>query len=265
MSSTSRSLEARPAKPLIAMVGFAFGVAAVLMLLAAPFGFRFGLLSLRVALQEMPSWATYLGMTAIVVGLLGLITAFRLHRIWAILALVGAVLGLGITLAPWAYQKSLGGPPPINDITTDTENPPPFVAVIPLREAARPSLGGGALVSANYGGSAVAELQKKAYPDIQPLMLALPPSKVFDLALDEARKSGWTIVATDQEQGRIEATDRTGWYGFTDDIVLRIQSDGTGTRLDMRSHSRVGRGDRGKNAERIRAFLSSMRSAAAHG
>ena len=100
---------------------------------------------------------------------------------------------------------------------------------------------------------------------MKPLMLSLPPSKVFDLALDEARKSGWTIIATDQEQGRIEATDRTGWYGFTDDIVLRIESDGTGTRLDMRSHSRVGRGDRGKNAERIRTFLSSMRSAAAHG
>jgi len=142
---------------------------------------------------------------------------------------------------------------------TDTENPPPYVALVAVRQAAHAPDG------TDYGGASVAALQKKAYPDIVPLALAMPQDKAFALALDEAHRSGWSVVATDPAQGRIEATDRTGWYGFIDDIVLRIQSDGTGSRLDIRSHSRVGRGDRGKNAERIRAYLSAMRSAAGKG
>jgi len=256
MASTQRTFEARPPKPLIAMVGLVLGVIAVLLLIVAPFGYRFGLLPLRTALLDMPRWGSYVGMAGIVVGLLGTLTAFRFQRTWAVLALVGAVLGGGVAAAPMLYRDTLGGPPPINDITTDTENPPPFVALVQLRVAAH------ALDGVDYGGPATAALQKKAYPDIVPLTLPMPEDKAFALALDEVRKSGWTIVASDPAQGRIEATDRTGWYGFVDDVVLRIQSDGSGSRLDIRSHSRIGRGDRGKNAERVRAFLTALRSAA---
>jgi uncharacterized protein (DUF1499 family) len=241
------------------MVGLALGVIAVLVLLMAPFGYRFGLLPLGVALLDMPGWAGYLGIASAVVGLLGAVTAFRPHRGWAVAALIGALLGVGVFAVPYYYRESLGSPPPINDITTDTENPPPFVALLALREAAH------APDSAAYGGPQVASAQKRAYPDIVPLALAMPVDKAFALALDQARKAGWTVVASDAAQGRIEATDRTGWYGFTDDVVLRIESDGTGSRLDIRSHSRVGRGDLGKNAERIRAFLAAVRSAARSG
>jgi len=259
MVSTQRTLDASPSKPLIAMVGLSLGVIAVVLLVAAPFGYRFGLLPLGTALGDMPRWATYVGMAGIVVGLLGLITAFRFHRTWAALALLGALLGGGVALAPMLYSYSLGAPPPINDITTDTENPPPYVALVAVRQTAHAPDG------TDYGGPAVAALQKKAYPDIVPLALAMPEDKAFALALDQAQKSGWTIVATEPAQGRIEATDRTRWYGFIDDIVLRVQSDGNGSRLDIRSHSRVGHGDRGKNAERIRAFLTAVRGAAGKG
>jgi uncharacterized protein (DUF1499 family) len=259
MAVTSRATDAQPRQPLIAMTGFVLGVIAALMLLAAPFGYRFGLLPQGVALVDMPRWAAYVGIAGALVGLLGVITAYRAHRGWAVAALFGVLLGAGVFAAPWVYRLSLGTPPPINDITTDTENPPPFVALLALREAAH------APDSAVYGGAAVAAQQKKAFPDIVPLMLTMPMDRAFALALEEARKSGWTVVASDVAQGRIEATDRTGWYGFTDDVVLRIQSDGTGSRLDIRSHSRVGSGDRGKNAERVRAFLAALRGAARSG
>jgi uncharacterized protein (DUF1499 family) len=260
MAAISRATtDAQPPKPLVAMVGFALGAIAALMLLVAPFGYRFGLLPLGVALQDMPRWATYVGTAGAVVGLLGLITAFRPHRGWAVAALIGAVLGAGVVAAPWAYRASLGEPPSINDITTDTENPPPFVALLALREAAH------AIDSAVYGGATVAAQQKKAYPDIAPVRLAMPADRAFTLAMEQAHKAGWTIVASDPTQGRIEATDRTGWYGFTDDVVLRVEADGNGSRLDIRSHSRLGHGDRGKNAERIRAYLSAVRAAAASG
>jgi len=256
LMTMKRAENARIRGPVIAMVGLALGAIAVLMLLVAPFGYRYGLLPQGVALQAMPAWASYIGIAAVAVGLLGAGTAFRLNRGWALAALAGALVGVGAFAAPNVYYASLGSPPSINDITTDTENPPPFVALLALREAAH------APDSAIYGGPQVALQQKKAYPDIVPLELAMPVDKAFALALEQARKSGWTVVASDAAQGRIEATDRTSWYGFTDDVVLRIQSDGTGSRLDIRSHSRIGHGDRGKNAERIRAFLAAVRGAA---
>ena len=66
---------------------------------------------------------------------------------------------------------------------------------------------------------------------------------------------GWNIVAKDPSQGRIEATDTTFWFGFTDDVVIRITPMGSGARLELRSVSRVGVSDVGTNAARIRSFV----------
>jgi uncharacterized protein (DUF1499 family) len=70
---------------------------------------------------------------------------------------------------------------------------------------------------------------------------------------------GWTIVAEDAARGRIEAYDKTLWFGFIDDIVIRLAPDGSGTRVDMRSASRVGVSDLGKNAARIRAYFAMLK------
>ena len=68
----------------------------------------------------------------------------------------------------------------------------------------------------------------------------------------------WEIVSSSREEGRIEATDTTAWWGFKDDIVIRIVAEGNGSKLDIRSMSRVGKSDLGKNAERVRAFLAAL-------
>src|SRR5206468_2646762 len=136
------------------------------------------------------------------------------------------------------------------------ENPPAFLAVVPLRtaEGANPVA---------YGGAKIAEQQKQAYPDIAPLILALPPTAAFNRALSTAQQAGWTIVAADDATGRIEASDRSRWFGFTDDIVIRITAAGSGSRVDLRSSARLGRGDFGVNARRVRAYLAALRTSAA--
>ena len=88
--------------------------------------------------------------------------------------------------------------------------------------------------------------------------MPVPPRAAFELALDTARRSGWEIVAAVPEENRIEATATTDWFGFKDDIVIRIKPAGTGSRVDMRSVSRVGRSDLGTNARRIRDFLRQL-------
>ena len=107
---------------------------------------------------------------------------------------------------------------------------------------------------ADYGGPEIAAQQHSAYPDIQPLALPIPNQQAFTQALQAAEAMGWAIVATNPVEGRIEATDTTFWFGFKDDIVVRIQPRGDGSRVDIRSVSRVGKSDVGTNAQRIRAY-----------
>jgi len=142
----------------------------------------------------------------------------------------------------------------IHDITTDTENPPVFVSVLPLRKDA-PN-------SAEYGGPEIAMKQRAAYPDIHPVEVGVRPMLAYEYALDAARRMGWQIVDGNPPEGRIEATATTRWFGFKDDVVIRIvPTAGNGSRLDIRSVSRVGLSDVGTNACRIRSFLKKFTDA----
>ncbi|MDQ2664582.1 MAG: DUF1499 domain-containing protein [Gemmatimonadota bacterium] len=149
-----------------------------------------------------------------------------------------------------------GGKPPIHDITTDTNDPPQFVDVLPLRAGARNS--------AVYKGGRVAALQHAAYPDIAPVDLMIAPAAAFTKALAAANAMGWAIVASDSSAGRIEATATTRVFRFKDDVVIRIRPRDGGSRLDIRSVSRIGGSDLGKNASRIREFMLRLRESPAH-
>jgi uncharacterized protein (DUF1499 family) len=141
--------------------------------------------------------------------------------------------------------------PGIHDITTDVTNPPAFVAIAPLRkDAPNPP---------EYAGDSIARQQLEAYPDIKPLMLAMPVDSAFTLALETVRDMGWELVDQNRRDGRIEATATTPFMGFKDDVVIRISSASGISRVDVRSKSRVGRGDVGANAKRIRAYLDKLR------
>jgi hypothetical protein len=137
--------------------------------------------------------------------------------------------------------------PPINDISTDTADPPIFW------DMPNPS---------EYPGGKTAELQRTAYPDLDSLSLSVPPGRAFALALGIARENGWEIVAEAPDEGRIEAIATSLLYGFKDEIVIRIEPTDGGTKVDLRSRSRLGRLDRGVNAARIRDFLAALQERA---
>jgi uncharacterized protein (DUF1499 family) len=164
-------------------------------------------------------------------------------------ALVLSLAAASVPLRMWMVLRSV---PMIHDITTDTEHPPQFDAVLKLRK--------GALNPVAYGGQETAEQQHKAYPDIAPLVLDLPPALAFERCLTTAKYLGWTIISRNTEKGTIEATDTTFWFGFTDDIVIRISPLDKGSRIDLRSLSRVGKSDVGTNAKRVREFLKALKN-----
>lgn len=189
------------------------------------------------------------GAAAAVVGLLLAVGGGWLRR-WSalLLALVALVAGGVAVGIPWAGLQRARSVPPIHDITTDTVNPPQFQALLPLRS--------GATSPPGYDGPATARLQEQAYPDIRPAYFRNVPARVFLAAQVVAHQMGWHVVAAVPAEGRLEATARTFWFGFTDDVVVRVKpAGGGGTRVDVRSKSRVGRSDLGTNAARIRRFL----------
>ena len=158
------------------------------------------------------------------------------------------------TYVPWHLRQAHA--PPINDITTDTANPPAIVAALPARQAEN-------AVSAVYGAPAVAEKQAAAYPDIAPVIVLMPIWHAFELALGTTKAMpGWHVLAANAQAGTIEATQASLWFGFVDDIVIRVTPDGDGSRIDIRSHSRQGRDDLGVNAARIRKYIAALHSAA---
>ena len=227
-------------------LGVGLGIIAVLAMLGPGPMYRFGWLGLGSAFGLM-RYAVWLGIAAAVIALLGLALALfaRIHR-WRLRAVLGIVLGLIALSPPLMFMHDARSVPPIHDISTDTVNPPQFHALLAQR-ANTPNPPG-------YGGAAVATEQHAAYPDIEPLDFKAAPAVAFDAALKTARAMGWAIAAEAPAEGRIEATATTRWFGFKDDVVIRVQAQGGGSRLDIRSQSRVGRSDVGANAARIRAF-----------
>lgn len=222
--------------------GAAAGSAAVL---AAPFGYRIGVAPLGLAFLLLAVGVLLIAVSAGVLGARMVRRTGRRDRTaWAALA---AAVAVGAV--PMTTLVSGRGAPPIHDITTDTEDPPAFVAAVALNTPGR----------TDYEGPALAERQRSAYPDLRAAVLPVAPAGAFRRALEVAQRMGWELLATDPDTLRIEATDRSFWFGFHDDVVVRIAAAGeSGSRVDVRSLSRVGVGDLGVNAHRVREFLDAL-------
>ena len=231
-----------------ATLGFVLSAIAITAAMGAGAGTRLALWDFRRGFKIL-NWAAYFGIAGTTMSLAGAILGRPgKGRRGFPLAVAGIVLGALAFAVPGNWYRIAKEVPMIHDITTDTENPPGFVSVLALRKDA-PN-------SAVYGGPEIAAQQHAAYPDIRPLVSDLPPARAFERARAVARRMGWEIVDEHPAEGRIEATAITRWFGFKDDIVLRITpATGSGSRVDIRSVSRVGRSDVGTNARRIRDFL----------
>jgi uncharacterized protein (DUF1499 family) len=167
-------------------------------------------------------------------------------------ALLAVAVGVAAAWSPAQWLLQARAAPRINDVTTDPANAPVMVVTQQMRNGAPNPPG--------YPGRPVAMLQQAAYPDIQPVLIAAAPAEAFRKVDAVAMALGWEIVARAPADGRIEATDTSEWFGLTDDIVIRIRSAGNGgSRIDIRSKSRVGESDFGTNARRIRAFIERLR------
>lgn len=192
-----------------------------------------------------------LALGAGVLGLVALLVALVCRR-WRIglTSLLVTFLAMALLAMPLQMQQTARRVPPIHDITTDVTDPPAFETLAPAREAAPNAV--------DYPGESTASQQKRAYPNLGPLTLRLPPAQVLAAAESTARDQGWEIASVDDD--RIEATATTRWFGFKDDIVIRLAETPQGVRVDVRSASRLGKSDLGTNAARVQTYLEALKA-----
>ena len=199
-------------------------------------------------------------MLTFVISLIALFLALivKPRKDWLVALLCLAVPMVGIGFAKNVKAKA-GKLPPIHDITTDTQNPPTFTQVIIERRAAcSNSL---EYIGTTYGKkkTLVSAGQVNAYPDIRTLVFTDSADALYKRALSTVNTMGWKLASSSEDTGTIEATDSSFWFGFTDDVAIRIRpSEGGGSLLDIRSVSCVGRSDIGANAARIRKFRDGL-------
>ncbi|SDK36834.1 DUF1499 domain-containing protein [Billgrantia gudaonensis] len=231
-----------------AQLGFVLLVVAALMMGGAGPAYRLDLLPLGTAFDVLRLGA-YVAVGAAALGLIAVLIA-TLCRRWkpafAGLLVIAAVAAM--LVGPWEMMHRAQRVPPIHDITTDTTNPPAFEALAEAREAAPNGV--------EYPGESFARRQRSAYPWVQPITLPLPLAEVRDAAEATAREMGWEIAAV--EERHIEATATTRWFGFKDDVAIRLTPEDDGVRVDVRSASRLGQSDLGTNAGRIHDYLTAL-------
>jgi uncharacterized protein (DUF1499 family) len=165
----------------------------------------------------------------------------------------GVLIGLFMIGGALAMVALAGEHPPINDVTTDAVQPPEFDELLKER---------GAYANVpDYPGEAFAKIQSRAFPDITTMHIDRAADETFSLVTDALKRLRIEIIKSaapgegKTDDGTLEAVDRTLIAGFYDDIAVRVAGDGERARVDIRSASRYGKYDYGRNAERVRAIM----------
>lgn len=267
----------------ISLAALIFSIFGVVWFAAAALGSKYGLWDWQFGLLKMTiGWGPIVAVGAFGLSVIAIISALvKAPRKRPLMLAIGAALIAGLLLGRLnGLRVGAQAVPPIHDIQTDWSDPVVLSnALMAARGAtSNPVLYGDEAVFSNpdseqFGGKLIADIQEaaecmsededvcedsetpKPYKPIGPLIIQAPTPDVFAAAEALARKRGWTIITADAEAGAIEATHTSTWWGFKDDIAIRLRAEGEGTRVDMRSISRVGQSDLGANARRITAFL----------
>jgi len=231
-------------------------ILSIVVLCAGPVGYKSGVLSLQPALLSLIA-SLGIAMVTLIVSLILFFLdknkGLNQNRKFLLMALLTSLVPSLLVVTQLLKAVSV---PEIHDITTDMLNPPVFSDIVALRKDAPNDL------VYKYQGSAenLAELQRAAYPDLMPLTSSLTVRQAMERSVGILKEQGLEVINVDHVNGLIEATATSFWYGFKDDVVVRIQATDQNLRIDLRSVSRVGRSDIGANAARIRTFSKKFKA-----
>ncbi|MBH0066169.1 DUF1499 domain-containing protein [Psychrobacter sp. SZ93C1] len=232
-------------KILVSMISL---IAFLLVALPAPL-YRFGVVELGTAFAGF-KFGLVVGIAALV--LLAIQVLFKRKTVSIASAAIAVIFSATAIALPLGMMTTAKNVPPIHDISTDLVNPPEFVAIAPLRaDAPNP---------VEYAGAEAAEQQRTAYPELRTLTYSQSKPELVEASKQAVENLGWELVNTDADKGIVEATETTAWFGFKDDVIIRVTDNDSERLVDIRSKSRIGKSDLGKNAARIHALIEELDS-----
>ncbi|MEM7219811.1 MAG: DUF1499 domain-containing protein [Pseudomonadota bacterium] len=226
------------------------GIIALALLVLGPLGTRFGIWGFQFGLMCLFG-AVVLAAIGLIVAIFGYLVARRNSLdVDRPVLVTGGVIAALILAVMGVQANAAFSVPPIHNISTDVDDPPVFQRAGALRGVDSNSL--------DYDAATLAPQQQAAYPDVKPLDSSLAPEAAIARAQTVLEDMGLEIIGTDAGGSSIEATYTSFWFGFKDDVVVRVRPAAGGSRIDVRSVSRVGQSDLGANARRILRILEGM-------
>jgi hypothetical protein len=250
------------ALPALAKTTFAGFLVSLAVGLIAALGTRLGFWSIDFGLLKLFPWCVGIGILTVAAGIV--------WALWAMIAndstgarygLIGLIGAIVVLYNPLTEFSDAYGMPAIADATTDTEHPPVFVSLLSQRgpDASPPGYNRDAPMTFDGKPSTVSLVQHKYYGEIHPVAILMSPERLFKRAVSASYAMGWDVVAIAPDEGRIEATDTSLFFGIKDDIVIRVKPSGMGAKLDIRSKARYdGDYHANRNVLRIRNFMKTL-------
>ena len=234
-----------------AAFGLGLAIVAGLVLIAAGPGYRVGWWPLDTGFA-LVTYGLLIGLASISLSVAALMLSwYVVSTRGRIYGLAGVIVALVVAYVPYHWYLLERDSPPIHDIVTDPEHPLAFDKLAATRATHQNSVA--------YGGTEVAQMQHDAYPDIAPLISEQPASAAFAAVMEVVSDANWDVANVDTDDMTVEATDQSFWFGLKDDIIVKVTSAGAGSRIDMRSQSRIRIGDAGTNARRVRQVLLALK------
>lgn len=225
----------------LGVLSILLGVTSFVVLTLSVWGFRAGGWPWPQAF-DLAGWGAWAAGAGVIVALVGLAVWLRRRQGGASAVLLGLILSMPVAGLGVGFEIAARTTPPINDISTDTDDPPVFWFTVTPSDYPAPN----------------AEPQRAAYPDVRPLEMPVSTDEAFAAALALVEARGWDVLSADPAESQIEAIATSRLFGFADEVAIRVTETNTGARIDMRSRSRLGQIDRGANARRIEAFLPDL-------
>lgn len=223
---------------------------AMLLLIGSGPLHQLGLLSYGAGVTGL-RLAVVFGVLSVAIALPTLLSAIRRRSIaQVVIAVACALAGMLAIAAPVRARARAQAAAPLHDVTTDLDDPPVFVALLEEYDTTPEILRREAATDA---------LQRQAYPDLGPLVLPVSPDMAFEEVLESMTELDWPVADANPDEGRVETTVHSPWFGFKDDVVIRLKAMGASTRVDVRSVTRDGSHDMGRNAAHVREFLGELR------
>lgn len=255
----------------VVRIALAASLALIAYFMIAALGVRFGVWGVAMGLGTLTiRIGPLLAFGALALGVIAVLAALLVRpRRGAVLALAALLVPAALVGGLLQFRSQAQAVPPIHDISTDLADPPAFSAGV---RQAREAMAANSLdlltkrvpnLNGRFGaaeGQLSIDLQRQAYGDVLPISVPLAPAQAQQRAQAIAQQLGWQVTRLEPASGGLEAQVRSFWFGFVDDIAVRIRPGGTGEEsvVDIRSVSRVGVSDIGANAKRVRAFSKAL-------